>query len=95
MKYILIIPAIALAACAQPPSMIKPAVVQTNEACGNLPFLRAELADLYKAQREVVATDAMTSSLFLLPAASMAGASKADEIAVLKGRIAALEAKCQ
>jgi len=95
MKHLLIIPVIALAACAQPPSMVKPADVTTNESCDKLPALRDELAALSKEQREVVTTDAITSSLFLLPAASMAGASKAKEIASVKGRIAFLEVKCQ
>lgn len=96
MKHLAIIIALTgLAACAQPPASIKPAKVTSSEPCENLPFARAELAKLTKEQREVVATDLMTSSLFLLPAASMAGASKADEISVVKGRIAAMEEQCK
>lgn len=86
--------AVALSACAAPPSLIKPAKVQTTESCSKMPQVREELRQLSLEQREVRFVDGFTTTFFMLPAASMAGASKKDEIAVVKGRLDVLEERC-
>jgi len=93
-KILTLTTALALTACAQHPGAVRAAKVTGTESCKNLPVLREELVELYHEQNEVRVADAFTMTFFMVPGASMAGASKKSQIAAVKGRIDALERKC-
>lgn len=91
-----------MAACAPSPDSIeaKPvsedyADVSCRQAANYLADQEVILEDLSEAQEKTVAADAAGVFLFGIPGGSLAGGNHEEQIALTKGRIAALEARLE
>lgn len=99
---LVVLPVLAMAACAKSPSAIAPVsmgdaygAVSCQQAQAMLNAERAKLAPLESAQTGAVMGDAVGVFLVGVPVASLTGGDREGEIATSKGKIVALEARLQ
>jgi hypothetical protein len=97
-RMIPLVVALALPACATPPSRIEaaaiPATAYAGRSCGQLAAdaatVAAELAEAEKKQRDAVAGDTFGVLMIGLPMSSIVGADNETAVAVAKGRTNAI-----
>lgn len=101
MKAFLAVPLLALAACAAAPEDVAPITMSSSAyagaSCGAIRAERAaatvRLASLFEDQRTARNNDVVSVIILGIPAASLSGADRSNEIAALKGQIAAMDGR--
>lgn len=101
MKALLAVPLLALAACAAAPENIEPITMSSSAyagaSCGSIrtesAAAEARLVSLSEAQRKARTDDTVSVIILGIPAASLSGMDRSNEIAALKGQIDAMDAR--
>lgn len=101
MKALLIVPVVALAACATAPQHIEPVAISSSAYAGaSCSAVRAEraktsdrLAALSAEQQAIADRDNATTFWFGVPASQVTGINHEEEIGNLKGRVDAMDAR--